>query len=164
MKKNFILIFIFCLMLTSYSYSAGTSGSGGSDASSSNYDKASSLIKRAKKLEKKGKIEKANKRYEKALQYLVKSNKEKPKQPDTLNYLGFATRKLGDYKKGEEYYLSGLKIDPSHKGINEYLGELYVVTNRIDLAKERLNVLKNCNCEEYIELKEIIEGKKKSKY
>ena len=41
---------------------------------------------------------------------------------------------------------------------------LYVVTNRIDLAKERLNVLNNCNCEEYVELKEIIEGKKKSKY
>ena len=50
------------------------------------------------------------------------------------------------------------------EGINEYLGELYVVTNRIDLAKERLSVLKNCNCEEYKELKEIIEGKKQSKY
>jgi len=27
-----------------------------------------------------------------------------------------------------------------------------------------LDVLKNCNCEEYNELKEIIEGKKRSKY
>ena len=116
-----------------------------------------SLIKRAKKLEKKDKIKKANKRYEKALEYLIKSNKEKPNQPDTLNYLGFATRKLGDYEKGEEYYLLGLKFDPDHKGINEYLGELYVVTNRIDLATKRLNVLKNCNCEEYEELKELIE-------
>ena len=67
-------------------------------------------------------------------------------------------------KKGEEYYLLGLQIDPEHKGINEYLGELYVVTDRIELAKERLSVLKNCNCEEYKELKEIIEGKKQSKY
>ena len=49
-------------------------------------------------------------------------------------------------------------------GINEYLGELYVVTNRIDLAKERLEVLASCNCEEYSELKEIIAGTKKSKY
>ena len=57
-----------------------------------------------------------------------------------------------------------MQIDPEHKGINEYLGELYVFTNRIDLAKERLSVLKNCNCEEYKELKEIIEGKKQSKY
>ena len=58
----------------------------------------------------------------------------------------------------------GLKIDPNHKGINEYLGELYFVTNRIELAKQRLDVLKNCNCEEYEELKDIIDGNKKSKY
>jgi hypothetical protein len=44
------------------------------------------------------------------------------------------------------------------------LGELYVVTNRMDLAKERLEVLKNCNCEEFQELKEIIDGTRKSKY
>ena len=164
MKKNFILIFIFYLMLTGFSYSAATSGSGGSDDSSSNYDKGSSLIKRAKKLEKKGKIEKANKRYEKALKYLIKSNKKKPNQPNTLNYLGFTNRKLGNYEIAEKYYLDGLKIDPKHNGINEYLGELYVNTNRIGLANERLEVLKNCNCEEYNELKEIIEGKKQSKY
>ena len=78
--------------------------------------------------------------------------------------LGFATRKLGDYENGEKYYLQGLEIDPNHKGINEYLGELYVATNRMDLAKERLKVLENCNCEEYQELKEVIEGTKKSKY
>ena len=95
---------------------------------------------------------------------LFKANKEKPNQADILNYLGFTSRKLGNYEKGEEYYLLGLKIEPNHKGINEYLGELYVVTNRMDLAKERLNVLKNCNCEEFNDLKEIIEGKKQSKY
>ena len=144
-------------MLTSYSYSAGTSGSGGSDASSSNYDKASSLIKRAKKLEKKGKIEKAKKRYEKAFKLLVISNKKKPNNADTLNYLGFAERKLGYYEKAENQYHEGLAIEPNHTGINEYLGELYVITNRVDLAKERLEVLKNCNCEEYDELKELIE-------
>ena len=44
------------------------------------------------------------------------------------------------------------------------MGELYVATDRIDLAKERLNVLKKCNCEEYNELKAVIDGKKKSKY
>ena len=53
---------------------------------------------------------------------------------------------------------------PKHNGINEYLGELYVVTNKMDLAKERLEVLRNCNCEEFQELKEIIDGTRKSKY
>ena len=60
--------------------------------------------------------------------------------------------------------LLGLDIKPDHKGINEYLGELYVATGRLDLAKERLKILENCNCEEYQELKEVIEGTKKSKY
>ena len=154
---NIIIIFF---SLTIYSYSAGTSGG----KTKSNFDQASKLIKDAKKYEKKGKEKKAKKRYERALKLLVKANKEKPNQPDTLNYLGFTSRKLGDFKKGEEYYLLGLKIDPNHNGINEYLGELYFVTDRIDLAKERLSVLKNCNCEEYQDLKEIIEEKKQSKY
>ena len=156
----------FLFMLVSLIFNTSIFAAGNDDTSSKvdNYLKASNLIKAAKKYEKKGKTEKAQKRYAKAQILLLKSNKEKPLQADTLNYLGFTTRKLGDYEKGEEYYLLGLKIEPNHKGINEYLGELYVVTERIDLAKERLEVLKSCNCEEYDELKEIIEGTKKSKY
>ena len=154
MKKNFLLIFIFYLSLIVSSYGAASSGS----SSSSSYDKGASLIKKAKKLESKGKIEKANKRYEKALEYLMKSNEKNPNQPDTLNYLGFTLRKLGNYEEAEKYYLQGLSIKPDHHGINEYLGELYVKTNRIDLAKERLEVLEGCNCEEYNELKEVIEN------
>ena len=162
MKKLFLIAFCIFFSFNKAVYPAGSSG--GDASPKSNYDKAVNLIKSAKNYEKKNKIEKANKRYEKALKYLLKSNKEKPNIPNTLNYLGFTTRKLGDYENGEKYYLQGLQIDPNHKGINEYLGELYVVTNRINLAKERLDVLKNCNCEEYAELKEIIDGKKKSKY
>ena len=154
MKKFFLLIFIFYLSLIVSSYGAASSGG----SSSSSYDKGASLIKKAKKLESKGKIEKANKRYEKALEYLMKSNEKNPNQPDTLNYLGFTLRKLGNYEEAEKYYLQGLSIKPDHHGINEYLGELYVKTNRIDLAKERLEVLEGCNCEEYNELKEVIEN------
>ena len=66
-------------------------------------------------------------------------------------------RKKGDYKNAEIYYLKGLELDAGHLGINEYLGELYVQTNRIDLAKKRLQILNGCNCEEYEELKELIE-------
>ena len=160
--KKFIYTLLIVIALTNNSFSAGTS-SDSSDGSSS-YTKAYNLIKAAKKYEKKGKTEKAQKRYAKAQKLLLKSNEKKPLQADTLNYLGFTTRKLGDYKKGEEFYLQGLQIEPNHKGINEYLGELYVVTDRMDMAKERLGVLKTCNCEEYEELREIIDGTKKSKY
>ena len=160
--KKLIYTLLIIIALANNSFSAGTSSD--SSADSSGYTKAKNLIKAAKKYEKKGKVEKAQKRYVKAQKLLLKSNKKKPLQADTLNYLGFTTRKLGDYEKGEEFYLQGLQIEPNHKGINEYLGELYIVTNRMDLAKERLNVLKSCNCKEYKQLKEIIEGTKKSKY
>ena len=158
-----IIFFILFLVFTMTSSTYAASSSSGTNTKS-NYDKAVKLIKVAKKYEQKGKIDKANKRYEKALKLLVKSNKKKPNNANTLNYLGFTTRKLGDYEKGEKYYLEGLALEPKHTGINEYLGELYVATNRIDLAKERLKVLESCNCEEYNELKDIISGVKKSKY
>ena len=161
-KKTFFTLLVLVLLSTN-SYSAGTD-SNSTTKVKSDYDKAVTIIKAAKKYEKKGKLDKAKKRYEKAQALLIKSNKKKPLQADTLNYLGFTTRKLGDYENGEKYYLLGLEINPNHVGINEYLGELYVATDRIDLAKERLKILEKCKCEEYNELKEIIAGTKKSKY
>jgi len=163
MTKKFILIFIFVFGFANYSLSAGSSDNS-SSKTKSNYEKAVSIIKSAKKYDKKGKTDKAEKRYKKALKLLLVSNEKKPNNPDTLNYLGFTSRKLGDFKKGESYYLEGLAIEPNHVGINEYLGELYVATNRIDLAKERLQVLSGCNCKEYSQLNDVIEGTKKSKY
>ena len=159
-KKIFVILFL--TLFTTNSYSAGSDST--STKVKSNYDKAVQSIKFAKKYEAKGKLEKAKKRYAKAQKLLLKSNTEKPNKADTLNYLGFTTRKLGDYENGEKYYLQGLEIEPNHIGINEYLGELYVATNRLDLAKERLKILENCDCKEYTQLKEIIEGTKKSKY
>ena len=162
--KKLIYTLLIIMALTNNSFSAGSSSDNDSTPKVSDYAKAKNLIKAAKKYEKKGKTEKAQKRYAKAQKLLLKSNKKIPLQADTLNYLGFTTRKLGDYEKGEEFYLQGLQIDPNHNGINEYLGELYIATNRMNLAKERLNVLKSCGCKEYKQLKEIIEGTKKSKY
>ena len=159
-KKIFVILIL--TLFTTSSFSAGSDST--SSKVKSNYDKAVESIKFAKKYESKGKLEKAKKRYAKAQKLLLKSNSKKPNQADTLNYLGFTTRKLGDYENGEKYYLQGLEIEPNHIGINEYLGELYVATNRLNLAKERLKILENCNCKEYTQLKEVIEGTKKSKY
>ena len=135
----------------------GGSSSGNGDSKVSLYDDAVKLVKRAGKLEKKEKTEKAKKLYSQAFKKLEKAYKSDKKNPDVLNYMGFTSRKTGNFEKAEEFYLQGLSIKPDHNGINEYLGELYVKTNRLELAKERLAVLKNCNCEEYSELKEIIE-------
>ena len=160
MLKKISLV-LFLILFSAHAYSAGSDST--PKKVKSDYDKAVESIKFAKKYEKKGKVEKAKKRYQKAQKFLLKSNKEKPSQADTLNYLGFTTRKLGDFENGEKYYLQGLAIDPNHKGINEYLGELYVVTKRHNLAVERLEVLSSCNCKEYEQLKAVIAGEP-SKY
>ena len=140
--------------MTQYAYSAGSDSS---DESKSNYyDDAKKLIKKAGKLEKKEKIDKAKKLYSQAFKKLEKAYSSEKKNPDILNYMGYTSRKIGNFEQAEKFYLTGLSIKPDHNGINEYLGELYVQTNRLDKAKERLDVLKNCNCEEYKELELII--------
>ena len=161
MLKKITIIFLTIFFLsTNFAFSAGSDGGSGSKVKKlSSYDSAVNRIKKAKKYEKKGKDKKAQKAYNQALKYLYKANKEKPFDPDTLNYLGFANRKVGNLKDAEVYYLLGLEIKPDHNGINEYLGELYVQTNQINKANERLSVLKNCNCDEYNELQLIIKNK-----
>ena len=164
MKK--ILIIILSLFLSSTLMAAGSDSSSGSSSSGSSsskeetlYEDAVKLVKRAGKLEKKDKTDKAKKLYAQAFNKLEKAYKSDKKNPDILNYMGFTTRKTGNFEKAEKFYLEGLSLKPNHNGINEYLGELYVQTNRIDKANERLEVLKSCNCKEYSELELIIKTK-----
>ena len=164
MKNNFLVSLFLSMLITFNVFAAGSSDSGSSSKTKTQYDMAVSHINAAKKFEGNDKLKKAKKRYQKAQNLLIKSNEKFPNNADTLNYLGFTTRKLGDYEVAEKYYLQGLELKPDHKGINEYLGELYVTTNRHNLAIERLEVLKGCNCSEYEDLKAVIAGEKVSKY
>ena len=163
MYKSFKMKKIICiltfLLLANFSFAAGgSSSSSGSDSNEAKlYKEAKKFVMRAKKLEKKDKLEKALELYSKAYDKLLKAYDKDKKNPDILNYLGFTLRKAGNFEEAEKFYLAGLEIEPDHKGINEYLGELYIKTNRIELAKERLEVLKGCKCEEFEELKELIE-------
>ena len=157
MKK--ILILLFFLSLNNYVLGAGSDSSSSESSTTSLYDQAVKLVKKAGKLEKKDKGDKAKKLYSQAFEKLNKAYKSDNKNPDILNYMGFTSRKTDNFKEAENYYLKGLVLDPKHNGINEYLGELYVQTNRLDKANERLSVLKNCNCEEYQELELIIKTK-----
>ena len=173
---NTILIFF---MLSTNAYSAaGAQPDGGNEGNVSKYEKGHKLVLSAKYLEKKAdkflkkgntkkaekNLAKAKSKYEKAFKLFMQSNKEKPNNPDTLNYLGFSSRKLGNFVEAEKYYLSGLSLKPNHKRINQYLGELYLNTNRKNKAIEQLEILKSCNCKEYDQLSNLIEGKTVSKY
>ena len=157
MKK--ITILLIALFLSTNLMAAGSDSSSSDTSEVSLYDDAVKLVKRAGKLEKKEKLDKAKKLYAQAFKKLEKAHKTDKKNPDILNYMGFTTRKVGDFEQAEKFYLEGLKIKPNHNGINEYLGELYVQTNQINKANERLAVLKNCNCDEYNELQLIIKNK-----
>ena len=152
MKKIFYIILI--SLIPYNAYSAGSDSS--EDTKSNYYNDAKKLVKQAGKFEKKEKADKAKKLYTQAFKKLEKAYSSDSKNPDILNYLGYTSRKIGNFDQAEKFYLKGLSIKPDHNGINEYLGELYVQTDRIDKAKERLEVLKICNCDEYKELELII--------
>ena len=178
LKKISVLIIVILFSAVSAHSAGGEQSDGGNEGKVSKYDKGHKLVLSGKYLEKKAdkflkkgnatkaekNLAKAEKKYERAFRLFLESNKEKPNNADTLNYLGFTSRKLGNFIEAEEYYLSGLKIKPNHKRINQYLGELYLNTNRKDKAIEQLAILKSCNCKEYDHLKEIIDGKRASKY
>ena len=155
--KLVITFLVFLVTSVNLNLAFAASGAGLDNTGSSLYKSGKKFIIRAKKLEEKDKIKKAEKLYLKALDRLEKAYDKDKKNADILNYLGFALRKTGDFENAEKFYLKGLELDAGHLGINEYLGELYVQTDRIELAKERLRTLSGCKCEEYEELKELIE-------
>jgi len=58
-----------------------------------------------------------------------------------------------------KHYNEALRIEPKHRGANEYLGEAYLMVNNVAKAKEQLATLdKICflSCKEYSELKKSI--------
>ncbi len=167
--KMIKIIFFILIIIPNFSYAAEKNetfdGSGGRDDSSylnaknSNFKKGSDALKQALKLKKKNKIKKSNKHLEKALNYFVLAYKETPDNLEILDRLGFVNYLAGDVIMSEIYYSEALNIDPKNNLINQKLGELYFNTERIDLAKERLKILSNCNCKEYSALKMTIDGR-----
>jgi hypothetical protein len=101
--------------------------------------------------------------YEDAIAKLKKVERDAPNDADVLNYLGYASRKLGKNEDSLAYYTRALQADPNHKGANEYLGELYLQMG--DLAKAeaqraKLDQLCSFGCAELQALKAAIEDYK----
>jgi tetratricopeptide (TPR) repeat protein len=57
---------------------------------------------------------------------------------DILNYMGFTSRKLGNFDAALGYYREALRLDPYHLGATEYLGELYIQMGQLDRARTQL--------------------------
>ena len=80
-------------------------------------------------------------KFEAAIEILQTALAEKPDDADLLNLLAYSQRKLGKFDAALENYLKALELDPTHRGANEYLGELYLQMDQPEMAEQRLKVL-----------------------
>lgn len=106
-----------------------------------------------------------SKEYRSAIRTLNAIVQTNPRIANVYNLLGFSYRKSKDYKRAERNYKRALRIDPEHKGTLEYMGELYLETDRRGKAEEllaRLEKLCPSGCEELEDLRAAFAGKQTS--
>ena len=166
LKRIFFIIIIFNLIFT-LNLSAEQSGRGGaieaiedhikqSKNKASNFSKGITHLKKAIKYQKKNKNQKADNFYNKAIDYFLAYNKEYGVYPDTLYYIGFSYENIDDIENAVLFYQIALELESKNININKQLANIYLKENKISLVNELLHNLKECNCKEYNEIKDII--------
>ena len=80
-------------------------------------------------------LDKAKRQYENARGYFASALQRKQTMPEAWNYVGYTSRKLGEYDKALQAYDEALRLNPSYGEAIEYRGEAYLGLNRIDDAK-----------------------------
>ncbi len=99
--------------------------------------------------------------YARALTLLQKVVQADPRNADAWNYIGFSRRNLKQFDQSLAAYQEALAINPTHRGANEYLGELYLQTGDLARAQERLAKLRSLcpsGCKEYDDLAKAIKA------
>ena len=145
MKHNWKVSLIFAALLTLFvAY----------PAYSVKYDKSNptKMYSKAYKMIDKG-------QYSKAQKILKNYTKSEPEDPDGWTLLAFTYRKLDKFAESEEYYLKALNLEPDNKAALEYQGELFIETNRINLANANIKKLQNLcpnSCEELEKLQSYL--------
>jgi tetratricopeptide (TPR) repeat protein len=83
--------------------------------------------------------------------------------PDVANYIGYANRKLGNYDDSKVWYEKALAGDPNHVRTWSYYGMWQMEQGNRLKAEDylaKVNALcGNTSCEEYRQLKAVIDGK-----
>jgi len=89
--------------------------------------------------------------YAQAIPHLETALEKHPRDADILNYLGYTHRMVGmtytdagrdgEFKMSLDYYQRALAIDPNHKGVHEYLGELYLQMHDMASAQKEQTTL-----------------------
>lgn len=143
------------LGLSAPAYSAG--GGGGADSTPAkvvdpNFTRAKAMIEA--------------KDYKGAMPLLQQVIAKDARHADAYNLMGFATRKSGDANGSLQYYNQALSIDPKHIGAHEYVGEAYLMLDRLPEAEQhlaRLDSLCVFGCAEHRMLKTAIANYKAGK-
>jgi Tfp pilus assembly protein PilF len=131
---------------------------GGSDAPSSNWSSSAKAEDPAVKTAK-GAIAAGD--YASAATALKVALASDPGNADLHNLYAYSLRKGAnpDMQLVFKHYNEALRIDPKHRGAQEYIGEAYLMTGNLPKAKEHLAALdKICffGCAEYDMLKKAI--------
>lgn len=110
------------------------------------YNDGVKAVKQAKKYEedlaevkddKKAKAsERVRKQYEKARGYFANAVAKQASMYEAWNYVGFTSRKLGEYDKALAAYDEALRLKSDYAEAIEYRGEAYVWLNRMEDAKK----------------------------
>jgi predicted Zn-dependent protease len=102
-----------------------------------------------------------------ALRELNAAAREEPRNADVQNLLGYTYRKrpTPDLPKAFEHYEAALRLQPSHRGAHEYIGEAYLMDAKPAEAEKHLVQLERIcgtGCEEYQDLAKSIAAYKAS--
>jgi tetratricopeptide (TPR) repeat protein len=83
--------------------------------------------------------------------------------PDVANYIGYANRKLGNYDDSKVWYEKALAADSTHVRTWSYFGMWHMEQGNRLKAQDFLTQVNalcgNTTCEEYRQLKAVIDGK-----
>ena len=82
------------------------------------------------------------------------------KNAEAYNLMGYSYRRLGKADPAFDAYAVALKLNPKHRGANEYLGQTYLLIGDLAKAEAQLKILKDIcgnQCKETVKLRKAIE-------
>jgi tetratricopeptide (TPR) repeat protein len=153
------LLFAMVLMMVVTAVQASPGGGGGSKSGGSSGGGSNSAVSDPSAYEKSQKIQGLYQKgveagkdgdYSKAISYFQDALAEDPENPDALNMLAHAQRKIGLINEAIENYWKALKYRPNFPEAREYLGEAY-----IQAALQEIKALKDAGKEGEEQLEDL---------